>query len=88
MIKVHPWHLCRLVGRGLHFLRDPDVSDEPVASVEIVYDGHRLLPRGFESHSRDGAFGRVASTRAAGIFLACLDADERAVAYIAIEDDD
>ncbi len=88
MIEVHPWHLCRLVGRGAHFLRDFDISDDPIASVDIFYDGYRLVPRNFESHSRDGVFSRVAGTREAGVFLACLDKDGHAVAYIVVEDSD
>ena len=88
MIKVHPWHLCRLVGSGLHFLRDPDVSDDPIASVDIVFDGYRLVLRDFESHSRDGALSRVAGTRQAGVFLVCLDKDGRVIAYIVVEDCD
>lgn len=86
VIEVHPWHLCRLVGRGAHFLRDPDVSDEAIASVDIVCDGHRLLPRNFESHSRDGALGRVTGTREAGVFLVCFDKDDQVVAYIVVEE--
>jgi hypothetical protein len=88
VIDVQPWHLCRLVGRGAHFLRDPDISDDPIASVDIVYDGHRLVPRDFELHSRDGALGRVARTREAGVFLVCLDKDNHAVAYIVVEECD
>ena len=86
VIAVPPYHLCRLAGRAVHFLRYPDDPATPVASIEIVDDGTRLVPTAFESHTRSAPFGQVATTRTAGVCMACLDRHGRHVALITVEE--
>ncbi|MCU0973820.1 MAG: hypothetical protein MUF80_07695 [Burkholderiales bacterium] len=86
VIEVPPYHLCRLAGRAVHFLRYPDDPSTPAASIEIVDDGMRLVPTAFESHTRSGPFGQVATTRSAGVCMACLDRHGRYVALITVQE--
>jgi hypothetical protein len=86
LVEIGPHHLSRLVGRATHFLRDPTDATQPVASIEIVSDGVRLVPTAFESHTKDGVFGRVARTREAGVCMACLDRSGRYIAFILVDE--
>ena len=88
VIEVPPHHLCRLVGRAVHFLRYPDDPETPVASIEIVDEGTRLVPTAFESHTRAGPLGQVVRTRSAGVCMACLDQHGRQVALILVQEID
>ena len=86
LVDVPPYHLCRLIGTGVHFLHYPDDPSTPVASIEIVDAGTRLEPRAFESHTRHGPFGKVVRTRSAGVCMACLDKHGRQVALILVQE--
>jgi hypothetical protein len=88
LIEIGPHHLCRLVGRAVHFLHDPATPSPPLALVEIVDEVTRCVPTAFESHAPTGVFSRVVGTLQAGVCMACLDRSGRHIAYILVDEID
>ena len=86
--EIGPHHLSRLVGRGIYFLRDPTDGTTPIASIEIVDEGTRLVPTAFEAHCHDGPLSCVARTRTASVCMACFDRGGRQLAFILVQEVD
>lgn len=86
IVEVSPFHLSKLMGRGVHFIRDSNESGTVLASVDIVDEGTRRTPTKFESHTTSGPLSQVTSTIQAGVCMACVDRHGKHVAFILIEE--